>query len=580
MFSAPVTTESALRIAERFLSRIDCDNGHRISSQVELLDNGSIYAHLFILNPEGYIITSADNTLPPVMAYSLNSSYETTDEDNVLAQLLKADISSRINNINLVSTDLIRDREQVWSLDDSRAVDPPLVSWPPEGTTTTGGWIETRWTQSGIYNALCPMDNVSDTRSYAGCPAVALAQILNYHQTLNGTRFNDSDDYHHNYGGNNYWIDNDSATFGFPDFVTLNSYLDNASDQLKYGNPLNNTDKGALVFAAGVAAQQVYNSAGSGTFSVAQAFQSYQRFNFQNIELLTDTATDVNSRMAQNIMEGKPVHYAVVTPAWDSGHNFVVDGYNSDGFFHTNFGWGGTYDGWYLLPDELPYNLTVLEGAIVDIEPYHYGGVFPEDIEVLLPEDILEPIEIIVYNDGSLDGLTVEDIVIECDYPEINWDITHETLPISLVFGATTTITILPEPGSPVRTPIHACLRVILPESSLRVQISLNPSVGVSDENSGTFPSGLILKQNYPNPFKAETTISYEMKNEDRLSLSIYNIRGELVRSISNIRSYIGDNSLEWDGKDNRNQNCVSGLYFYRLKGVNTQASGKMLLIK
>jgi hypothetical protein len=45
----------------------------------------------------------------------------------------------------------------------------------------------------------------------------------------------------------------------------------------------------------------------------------------------------------------------------------VVDGYNTDGYYHINFGWGGSYDGWYLLPEELPYDLTVIEGVIVDI---------------------------------------------------------------------------------------------------------------------------------------------------------------------------------------------------------------------
>jgi len=51
------------------------------------------------------------------------------------------------------------------------------------------------------------------------------------------------------------------------------------------------------------------------------------------------------------------------------GHNVVIDGYNTDEYFHLNFGWGGTYNGWYLLPDEIPYGLTVIEGAIVDIFP-------------------------------------------------------------------------------------------------------------------------------------------------------------------------------------------------------------------
>lgn len=54
-------------------------------------------------------------------------------------------------------------------------------------------------------------------------------------------------------------------------------------------------------------------------------------------------------------------------PGWQYGHNLVVDGYNTDNYYHLNFGWGGSYDGWYLIPDEIPYGLTVIEGIIVDI---------------------------------------------------------------------------------------------------------------------------------------------------------------------------------------------------------------------
>ena len=62
-------------------------------------------------------------------------------------------------------------------------------------------------------------------------------------------------------------------------------------------------------------------------------------------------------------------HLAVVNPQGTAGHNVVVDGYNTDDYFHLNFGWGGQSNGWYLLPDEIPYDLTVVEGVIVDIEP-------------------------------------------------------------------------------------------------------------------------------------------------------------------------------------------------------------------
>jgi hypothetical protein len=59
----------------------------------------------------------------------------------------------------------------------------------------------------------------------------------------------------------------------------------------------------------------------------------------------------------------------------------VVDGYNTDNYYHLNFGWGGSYNGWYLLPQEIPYNLTVIEGVILDIMKSSSTNICSEDIE-------------------------------------------------------------------------------------------------------------------------------------------------------------------------------------------------------
>ncbi|MBN2830645.1 MAG: thiol protease/hemagglutinin PrtT [Candidatus Cloacimonetes bacterium] len=579
IFASPVSYNSALEIAEKQLNRLDSTQEYSVLSSTKLLDEDRIIAYVFKLIPEGYIVTSADSELPPVIAYSLNSSLETQDgENNILQQLIKDDLALRLANINLVSPEIKRVRETIWNSSGSSNNAPPLEYWPPQGSTTTGGWIETRWTQSGVYSALCPWDRVTEARSLAGCPAVAIAQIMNYHHTINGTRFSDADDYYHSYGGNNYWIDNDHVYYAFPDFTELNGYLDNASIQMKYHNTLSSTDKGALVFAAGIAAQQVYGSGGSGTFGVSQAMQAFERFNFQNMELLTNTDQNVNSRMIENIMEGKPVHYAVVTPAWDSGHNFVVDGYNSDGFFHTNFGWGGTYDGWYLLPDELPYNLTVLEGAIVDIEPVRYGGIFPEEVEILSPEDIQNPVEFTVYNDSAIDGLVIENAFIDCSVDGIYWDTTHADFPLTLEFGETTTITVMPIRDYPTRTLVEADLLVIFPESSISAKIILDPTVSIDDEYAPVI-SDLSLINNYPNPFTYSTDIKFNLSESGFITISIYNIKGELVKKYSSF-STKGELSFNWDGKNMDNHPCASGIYFYAIRSKNSQVTSNMLLIK
>jgi hypothetical protein len=131
-------------------------------------------------------------------------------------------------------------------------------------------------------------------------------------------------------------------------------------------SPTNN-DKAALVFACGIACKQVYTSGASGTFGVAQALDAYYRFNFSNIDILYDGDTSIKNKLINNMIDSLPSHLALIDPNHTIGHNVVVDGYDTDGFFHINFGWGGQSNGWYVFPAGIPHNLTVVEGLIIDI---------------------------------------------------------------------------------------------------------------------------------------------------------------------------------------------------------------------
>ena len=87
--------------------------------------------------------------------------------------------------------------------------------------------LKSQWTQDYPYNQLCPRDPYySNAYSYAGCPAIAMGQIINYLQTTQETRFTDEDDYYHNYAGRQYYIDDDWDALKFPSFPQLNEYLD------------------------------------------------------------------------------------------------------------------------------------------------------------------------------------------------------------------------------------------------------------------------------------------------------------------------------------------------------------------
>ena len=230
--------------------------------------------------------------------------------------------------------------------------------------------MTSHWTQDAPYNKMCPRDPLTNSNSYAGCPAVAMGQIINYLRTTQGTRFDDSDDYRHNYAGRNYDIDDDWETIGFPSFETLNQYLDQVDAEFQNGNDVTDNLAAAIVFACGTACTQVYTSSGSGTFYVEQAYDAYRRFGFDDCVLYKDPCDEMYELLIDNLQNGYPAHLAVESPDGQNGHNVVVDGYRDDGYFHMNFGYGGSYDGWYLIPDpDFFYNLTELEGIILNIIP-------------------------------------------------------------------------------------------------------------------------------------------------------------------------------------------------------------------
>ena len=237
--------------------------------------------------------------------------------------------------------------------------------------------LTTQWTQDYPYNMLCPADPYEDNaHSYAGCPAIAMGQIVNYLRTTQNIRFDDGDDYFTvNYFGRQFHIDDDWETCQFPSFPHLNALLDSVDSTFQRGEELSDSLKAAVVFACGIACKQVYSASdsyGSGTFYVSQAFEAYQRFGFTNCQMFWEPDSTMYAILISNLQAGYPAHLAVESSDGMSGHNVVVDGYReSDGKFHVNFGWGGYKDNWYKLPDPggFSYGWTKIEGLIVNLIP-------------------------------------------------------------------------------------------------------------------------------------------------------------------------------------------------------------------
>ena len=88
------------------------------------------------------------------------------------------------------------------------------------------------------------------------------------------------------------------------------------------------------------------------------------------------------------------------------------------------------------------------------------------------------------------------------------------------------------------------------------------------------------LQQNYPNPFNATTVISYSLPKKSKITLKIYNILGQEIKTLVSKIQLQGKKSAIWDGTDNQNKKVGSGIYFYILQIDNEVKSKKMVLLK
>jgi len=88
------------------------------------------------------------------------------------------------------------------------------------------------------------------------------------------------------------------------------------------------------------------------------------------------------------------------------------------------------------------------------------------------------------------------------------------------------------------------------------------------------------LHGNYPNPFNPVTNIAYSIKTAGKVTLEVYNIKGQLVKTLVNEVMETGDHTAIWNGKDNTGKSVSSGVYFYKMKAGNYTATNKMILMK
>ncbi len=111
--------------------------------------------------------------------------------------------------------------------------------------------------------------------------------------------------------------------------------------------------------------------------------------------------------------------------------------------------------------------------------------------------------------------------------------------------------------------------------------------MGITKVNGSVtvLPAMSVLLQNYPNPFNPETWLPYQLAQDAEVTISIYNIKGQLVRTLLMGNRGAGvyvmkDKAAYWDGRDNKGEKAASGVYFYTLRAEDFSATRRMLIVK
>jgi hypothetical protein len=93
-------------------------------------------------------------------------------------------------------------------------------------------------------------------------------------------------------------------------------------------------------------------------------------------------------------------------------------------------------------------------------------------------------------------------------------------------------------------------------------------------------PTAFSLNANYPNPFNPTTNISFGLPVDSKVSLKIYNVAGQLVRTLVNETMVAGTHTVTWDGANSNGEKVASGIYFYKLNAGDFSKTMKMVMTK
>ena len=345
-----INEETARKIAIEFLT-----SKRHINTDVKIcnpyISTRSVRdeAGYFIFNStdgKGFAIVAAEDELPEIIGYSATGHIDSQSMSDGLKLFLES-YSQYVEDI----------RKGVAIANDYSATRSSTLPAEVEPI------VKTQWNQPAPFNKYCPDD------CPAGCVAVAMGQIMNYHKWPNigtGASFT-------TYNGKAISVDFSKSEYRW-------DLMKNTTKELKEDEEAADA-VAKLLFDCGIALKMNYSKNGSSAFDKNVPLALFNFFEYKHTTLVYDSPNYYSSKeewvekMKQELVDGRPIYYSASSPKGGgqdaAGHAFVISGYDEKDMVHVNWGWGGKDNGYYDIfrLDPGAYAFTDGQTAIYGIVP-------------------------------------------------------------------------------------------------------------------------------------------------------------------------------------------------------------------
>ncbi len=370
LFATHISREQAMDKAKSFymdkhgsILRAAPELSQVVLNKSEVAESKDTNEFFYIFNVgenRGFILAAADDRFRPVLAYADGGTFPSEHMPvNLQAWLdfYESEILYLSNNYP----------------------NTPRINDSPTSYSSTGSQVEallgnTRWDQLYPFNLQCPYSQEYSEQTVTGCMATAMAQVMYYHQwPVNGL------------GSNSYNLNIDSGTISLSADFNQAYYAWNDMQDV-YTSEATEAQKQSvalLMYHCGVAVNMEYNVASQGgswayLSDAGAALTKYFRYD-TDLQMYTRDFFDYESWsgiIRSELNAGRPVLYRG-GGIDGSGHAFVCDGYDSEDFYHINWGWGGYGNGYFSLSTLDPN----YQGAGYSALGYCYGQMMLAGIQ-------------------------------------------------------------------------------------------------------------------------------------------------------------------------------------------------------